>query len=229
MQNSTLTFKVAVLTFLFFLGCHSSAQSEGSVKDSPNELAISLLQYLQQLGDLCDCFFTIEESWTQGEPMNSLSSHLVPATLGSGDAQQELKKLTKLVPNLVFEVDAQNPAIIHVIDSRLAQLHSYSMDQTVHGIDFTGKVNDLLVEISRKGIKISPQTGFAVGDPLATRMDATTVVQVKQDHATVRALLSDSIPLKSYSRILWTASTERHTGAVTVVNFTGPRTVKDKP
>jgi hypothetical protein len=199
------------------------------MKDTTSEPAISLLQYLYQLGDACNCFFTVEETWTQGEPMNSLSSHLVPAVPGSGDAQQELKKLTKLIPNLAFEVDAQNPAIIHVIDSRLAQLHSYSMEQTVRGVDFTGKVNDLLAEISHQGIKVSPQTGFVVGDPLAMKMDVTTVVHVKQAQTTVRTLLSGSLPLKEYSRVLWTASTERHTGAVTVVNFTGPRMVKDKP
>jgi hypothetical protein len=227
MLNLVFRFMV-VLTLLFASGC-AFAQTKEPVMNGTREQTVSLLQYLYKLGDACDCFFTIEESWTYGEPMNSLASHLVPASTGTGDAQRELQRLTGIVPHLAFKVDSQNPAIFHVMDSRLARLQSYSMEQTVSSIDFTGKLNGLIKELSGKGISISPQTGFVAGDPLAVKMDLTTLVHVKEDRINVRVLLTDAIPLKNYSHVLWTASTERHPGAVTVVNFTGPRTTAGKP
>src|SRR5437016_4817882 len=228
MGNLTIRLAVAVLTLALAASCSSPVKPEKTMGENGNEQGIPLLDYLHKLGDASDCFFTIEESWAQGEPMNSLASYVVPDEAMKGESRDQLQKLAALVPNLTFQVDADTPRIIHIIDRRLAGLGSYSMVQTVRSIDFTGKTNDLVAELSRQGIQIAPQTSFVIGDPLAMRVDVTTVVHVKGDHLTVRSAISNFIPLDNYSRIIWIATTERRAGSITYINMRGPRSFKEQ-
>jgi hypothetical protein len=208
-------------------GC-SLAQPEKPMSKDTSATTVPLLAYLHKLGDTYDCFFTMEESWLQGEPMNFLASYPVPDEQAKAKLQQELDKLAALVPHLVFQSDADNPRIIHVIDERVWDLASYSMSQVIPSIDYTGKGNDMVNELAKRGIRVAPQTGFVIGDPLAMRIDVTTTFHMKGERMTVRSALSNCVPLSAYSRVMWIATTERRAGSVTQINLRGPRSYKNE-
>lgn len=202
-------------------GC-SLAQPENPMsKDT--DATVPLLAYLHKLGNTYDCFFTLEESWVHGETMNFLASSPVPDEPAKGKLPQELEKLAALVPHLIFQRDPDNPRIIHVIDERVWDLASYSMSQVIPYIDYTGKSNDMVNELAKRGLRVAPQTGFIAGDPLAFRLDVTTIFHMKGERISVRSALSNCIPLANYSRVMWIATTERRVGSVTEINLRGPR------
>ena len=91
----------------------------------------------------------------------------------------------------------------------------------VPSIEFNGAIGDLIAELRQRGIPISLQTVFAIGRPLA--FDSDTRVMVKASGLPVRRILSDYIPLKGYSRVLWIAATPLRAGAETAVTFKGAK------
>ena len=219
----TKRFILAIVLLGFECGPAPRWQWVSAMDNSGQDGATPVLAYLAQLGDRFDCYFTIEESWSGSEIMNSLASHLVsPSKAGPDDLNQRLLELSASVPSFTFKIDENNGRIVHVIDSRLQRLSPYSMDRVVSRLEFDGGVDDLVRAIARNGVAISPQTGFGVGDPVVERRDWTTVVHINAEGLTVRALLSDFIPLKNYERVMWVATTERRKGAITQVNFKGP-------
>ena len=190
---------------------------------SDEQTSVPLLSHLYWLGQEHNSFFTIEESWIDGETMNSFVSHQIPRGSTRAALEDELQRISSLVPNFNFQVDGKNPQIIHIADTRLKTVQSYSVDQVVHNIDVTGKLTDLVIEIARRRVMIALQTSRVTGDPTTNGLDFTTDVHAKADQATVRSLLSDFLPLANYRRLLWTAITERRPGAVTMVSFGGKR------
>jgi hypothetical protein len=228
MRNSIIKIILNCLVLVVASSGCSLAQPEKPMSKDTSAQTVPLLDYLHKLGDTYDCFFTLEESWLQGEPMNSLASYAVPDDSSKGKLPQELERLSALVPHLVFRSDPDNPRIIHAVDARLDDLHSYSLVQVIPSIDYTGKGNDVVGELAKRGIRVAPQTGFAIGDPLAMRIDATTTFHMKGERMTVRSALSNCVPLSAYSRVMWIATTERRAGSITQVNLRGPRSYKNE-
>jgi hypothetical protein len=215
-------FTFPVLMLLAGLGLAGRWQRLSAMDNTGQDATIPVSEYLEQLGNQFDCHFTIEESWAHSEIMNSLASSLVsPHTPKPDDLNQRLAELSQTVPNFSFRIDKENGRIVHVIDSRLEQVNSYSLDQVVPRFEFDGTLDDLVRAISRNGIKVAPQNSFGLGDPMASRRDFTTIVHVNAEKRSVRALLSDFLPLKNYVRVMWVATTERREGAITQVNFKG--------
>jgi hypothetical protein len=182
----------------------------------------TLMQYLSQLGDRFDEYFTIEESWDGSEAENSLSSFPFSVPERELDPEAALQNLARIVPHFTYVRDAANSRIVHVIDGRLAQLPRYAMTRDLPKFTFRGKLDELVQQLATLGIGVAPRMNFVVGDPLAMKKDWTTVLDVDSGENTVRGLLSDFVPLAGYSRVIWTASTQRNDHATTIVNFRGP-------
>jgi len=115
---------------------------------------VPLLLHLNNLGNEHDVFFTIESSWS-GDEAKTLAAYPIPQDYKEAALEDELRRLSGVVPNLTFEADPKNPQIIHAIDMRLAGWPSYGLDQVLQDIDFTGALYKLLQELTRRGIPLA--------------------------------------------------------------------------
>ena len=199
----------------------SSAQRTTSGPQASGE-SIPLEDRLMELGHKYDCYFTVEEGWQEAEAVNAFSTALVGRPAETGTLQQALDQIAKYVPSLRFELRQQKDRpIVHVIDKRLDGQGGYALARVIESYEFSGTTGGLVADLGKRGIAISSQTVFAIGRPLA--FDRDTRVTVKAAGLTVRRILSDGIPLKGYSRVIWTAATKLSAGAGTVVTFKGAR------
>ncbi len=158
------------------LSAEESEKSGAMIRKESIEL--SLLQFLEKLGDSYDVFFTVEEAWQTGESTNQLSSHPVHVSPERTNLQQELEELQEMVANFYYWVNESNPQIVHVIDERLKEVWSYGMDETIKAIEFNGNVVELIQDINKKGIGISFKNQFLISD--LKRMDFTVPIRLTQ-------------------------------------------------
>ncbi|HKF23516.1 MAG TPA: hypothetical protein VKE93_18225, partial [Candidatus Angelobacter sp.] len=203
--------RAGAVTIVNFRGWHSNV---------PTRVPVSWQLYW--LGEEHNVFFTIEESWIPGEAWNAFEFQYISREGTAASLEDELQRLSNIVPNFTYQADLANPRIIHIKDARLAQIPNYSPDQTVHGIELTGTPLDLTNTIARRGIGISFPTAVLCAS-VCRLPDQFTVLHVKAGPSTVRFLLTNFLPLETYSRVLWTTQTERRDGAVTQVDFHGRR------
>lgn len=198
---------LATVNAFSFASHGASSMNQISEKNSKPLPALLL-----KLGQKYDCYFTIEEAMADGEPINSLEAQWVQMRSAQPSLAQELDQLRQTVPNLTYEVDRTNPRIVHLIDSRLAQVDKYSLEGMIKTIDFKGTVNDLVTEIARQGLPISPPNFIFTHE----QPDFSTKVEVKGDNLKVREALSHFISLEGRgSRVLWIARTKLIQGELT--------------
>lgn len=193
----------------------------GRQTEEPKKQETFLMQYLVELGNKYNCFFTIEEAWRDGDPMNKMESYSFQKLSGNEGLQLALGKLRRAVSNFTFEIDKRNPRIVHIIDARLIQQKEYGLEKVLSSIDFKGNINDLVTAISRQGVAISPPVLTDAHEGM-TR-DSGTIVQMKGKELKVRDVLSNSIPLEGRGRILWIARTKLGKGEVSYVQFRGQK------
>jgi|GEM_PF-3082407 len=190
-------------------------------QDNSKKQETGLLQYLTRLGDAYDCFFTVEEAWKEGEAKNKIESETLQMPFKRNGLVPELEQLRQSLPLLIFEIDKENPRIIHIIDSRLMQQKGYGLDSVLKSIDFTGSVNELVTEISKQGVPIS--TPMLTDTHEIMFRDFTTTVQVRGAGLKVRDALSNFIQLNGRGRILWIARTKLGQGEASEILFRGPQ------
>src|SRR5713101_7388071 len=119
---------------------------------SQNSREMGLIGILFGLGRDYDCFFTVEEAWQESEPGIRLESWTARRSSQKVDLTLELEQLRQTVLDFIYEIDAANPRIVHVMDARLKRQKGYALEATIASLDFTGKVNELPNEIGKQGI-----------------------------------------------------------------------------
>jgi hypothetical protein len=211
--------KLVLMAILMSLPGSLSARTpqiaSGAAKNSD-----TVLHIFDELGNQYDRFFTVEEAWTETEPMNLLKDGMVQRPKPTGNVFRDLDQLRKLIPDFTYYADKRNPRIIHVSDSRVAQQKGYGLDQVVKEINFEGLAFDLVNVIGQQGIRVSSRGPIDTTEMLF--LDLVTRVHVKGKRLTVRDALSNSIPLEGRSsRILWIAETKLGIGEITYVRFRG--------
>jgi hypothetical protein len=177
---------------------------------------VPLAQLLTILGDTYGRFFTIEEGWKAGEPMNSLEARQVRQPSENKGLGRELEQLRQTVTDFTYQVSTTNPRIVHIIDSRLVQQKGYGLESTLKTIDFVGPTSDLVVAIGQQGIPVATQRALFTNE----FQDYATVVRAKGNGLKVRDALSTFLPLdERKGRILWIARTKLARGELTYVYF----------
>jgi RNA recognition motif-containing protein len=178
---------------------------------------LPLLNYLVQLGQAYDCFFTIEEAHeVSDQPNDVMEGRWIQASSSRKNLRDELEHLRQVVPNFTYEFSKNEPRIIHIKDARLAHQKGSGLDSVLKSIDFTGRLNDLPQAISKQGVAVSGQSVIFTNE---TR-DFTTMIQIKADTLKVRDVLTDFVPLKGrLMKILWIAKTELGQGKVSYVYY----------
>jgi hypothetical protein len=136
---------------------------------------ITLPILLGRLGKNCDCVFTIEEAWTDGEASNEMEATFLREPVPLDSPNQVMKQLTKIVPNFTYEVDNIDSRIIRIKDKRLAQVKGYVLDQEMGPFEFQGPLLKLVEAIASTGVPIRPTYGGLIGEEI----DRHTKVSVK--------------------------------------------------
>jgi hypothetical protein len=181
--------------------------------------SLPLLTYLGELGKDHDRFFTLEEAWKEGEPINKVEGVWAESAAERKSFDQELRQLVQTIPRLRYKIDQTNVKIVHLIDERLADQQGYGIEGELRSIDFTGKVDDLVSEIRRQGSPVSRPLLMDTREFL----DHETVVHVRGERLKVRAALTDFVPLQGrVGRILWIARTKLGRGETTYVYYPYP-------
>ena len=200
-----------------------SAMILGAQSNVPpaGEGQMAFVDSLVEIGEKFDCYFTFEEGWKDGEAANATSSYLIRRPVVNTNVRQVLAEIAKSVPHVRFEFQQTDHLLVHAIDTRLDAQKEYALSLVVRSIDLVGPPVQLVAELKKQGVPISLQSVFPIGRPLM--VDRSTRLNVRASGMTVRKILSDFIPLKGYSRVLWIGTTKLMPGSETVVNFNGPK------
>jgi hypothetical protein len=179
----------------------------------------TLGEFLVLKGVENDCYFTLEYLGRNNLVWPVLNNlHIVD--YGSIPSLQNL--LIKLRNDLKrFHVVQSicNPSVIRIIDHRLVGCPRYALNKRAT-IRFSGLLQDLPDELG-------PLLGGSVNgrfrdfNPLYPE-DLVTKAKINAKKAPVRMLLTEHVPLSSYSRVLWVAETLiDSTGPVTSIHYEG--------
>ena len=183
---------------------------------------IWIWQYLPQMAKRLDCFYTLEL-----KPSN------VFARPGVEDVtdDQSIKTVSALVKKLQAELttfvvtqDENNPRIIHLKVTILADDKEYVLDQKTT-INYTGRLRFLPDTLGQQNhLPIITQDVFS---DAVISIDISTIVSFSATNSTLRSILTDCVPLAQYNRLLWYAETKIRDGKVyTQINYEGPTVSK---
>jgi hypothetical protein len=197
----------------------NNAQGEAVESREHKSEKIPLEAFLRELGEKNNCYFTLEEAWREHRGEDLLGGTWVAREEKNGSVTDILAGLQKKNSNLHFEPDSKNPQIIHIIDSRLKRINDYSLDQTLMTFTFTGTTSQLISYLAQQGVGVR-EAVQPVGPILI--VDSTTV-SIKTEHAKVRDILSEYLPLDSYNHLLWKAVTRFRADNITDITFYGPQ------
>lgn len=188
-------------------------------KESSVTVKVPLRQRLVEIGQTYNCFFTLEEAWEADESRNVMESRESHTYARKQGLILELDELRQNVPNVRYEIDKNNPRIIHVIDSRLTQ-SNYGLESIINNIDFNGRLHELITTIAKQKIPIALPILMDIHEGMF--QDTRTTIQVKGNNLKVRDALSEFIPLAGRSRILWIARTKLGENQISYIHFVGP-------
>ena len=173
---------------------------------------VSLREALWQAAAENDCVFTLEYSygdryeyrgrefklseWMEMVPVKPFDNH--------SSLQDYLRELTVSVPRFSFQIDQNNPRVIHIIDSRLKTVREYALAQTVKQASYDGLLHEFPDYLGGMGFRISSRRTSATTDT----GNLSTTVHLRRNNSTIRDLLTTAFPMdKRTPRILWTART----------------------
>jgi hypothetical protein len=210
----------AFLLSIVLAGVQSPVDSyEGPIGNKSQVRSVTLLQFLREMGNRYNQFFTLDEAAKPGKSDNWMEVYSIQRSRQKIGLTQELTRLQHLVPNFTYEIDSAKPQIIHIIDSRLTQQQGYGLEDLVKRINFTGIGFDLVNAIGEQGIPITARGAADASELLS--MDFATKFHVEGDGLKVRDALSNFIPLHGRRPILWIARTRLGKGEKTYVQFYG--------
>lgn len=202
-----------------------AAFTVGALRAEEPEVAIdkpTLDLKLIQLGNRFDCWFTIEyagDRKTDNSLLRFSRTNLeVPNSVTSRDILAETLKRQLTFAHI--KVSSFNPCVIHLIDAALDSDDRYQMAAKTT-VTFSGVLGALPQSIGERVKGISSRKG---GSNLDFFDDTTTRVTIRAKQQPVRDILTNSIPLNNYTRILWAAeSFERDGKLETWIQFYGPK------
>lgn len=163
-----------------------------------------LFDYLFTVVPELDCRFTVERLG-EGAALTPGLELVTGRTAASAKSIEALMVELKLnLSGLDVRQDKATPMIIHLVDKRVSGMHDYPLDRDV-SVDFRGYIDSLPDAIGKSFAegRIKSHPSFII--PPMTFVDGITVVDVHAKSLPVRQVLTDCVPLKNYSRVLWVA------------------------
>lgn len=191
---------------------HLCATAGGTPVAKP---AISLEDYLLRTGKRLNCHFTIEAFWKDSwanERRERVLFFLFPNPIReTPDTVDALASaLEKGLPDVKVVRNLKHPNVIHLVDQALIGREDYVMDKKVD-LEFSGPLSRLSVELNRQYLRVGPPSVSFI-EP-GSFDDSVTDVSFRASGETVRDILTNRVPLKGYSPIVWRAITYDRNGA----------------
>ncbi|HVA47141.1 MAG TPA: hypothetical protein VNH11_12305 [Pirellulales bacterium] len=195
----------------------ASAAAEDAEDDAPRTLF--WWQYLYEVGEQHDCWFTIEEL---KEPISDAIAPVdltLTVTERARTREAAIQIVSARFPWLKFIENKKHSNVIHVVDEKLLGINNYAIEKTAD-VDFVGLVDDIVFQLHTQVPSIDGRrvcfTGRGPGD-------GYTEVAFRAIGRKVRDILTDCVPRRrGYSRFLWRAeTTRRDDGAQTTVEYGG--------
>ena len=185
--------------------------------------------YLAELPKQLDCHFTIERmGFMPGKKRDPSPFHRYDLTLDANinTVQGLVEKLRREMKGIAVIQDTKSPVVIHLVEERLLKIEDYVMEKKVD-ITYSGLIDKLAVELGKHVSGIGPRRGGPIGEGLG---DFYTQVKVNAKNQTVREVLTECVPLKDYSRVLWDTRTwKKKDGQYqTIVRYHGLRRLPPK-
>jgi hypothetical protein len=167
---------------------------------------VALGRHLADLGVKFDCYFTFEEMPQNGGLALDLDDVDEKLSNGASSLDEALDELAGELKRFRLLRAKENPAVVHIIDVRLDKLNDYPLEKRTD-VDCSGRILDLVAELDVKLDHNIRNKKWLTPHEMRF-LDLTTQVNVTAKGATARRILTDFVPLSSYSRVLWTAETE---------------------
>jgi hypothetical protein len=206
-----ISFSFVVLHFFCLPFCAQVTGNQNQITQK------TLNESLRMVGDVYDCYFTVEEALVSGDQLTSIEEHRVSLDMNNKSLRQVLDIVRMAVPNLTYELDTKSPRIVHVIDRRLLGQKRYAMEESIDQLQFEGFNFDFVQAIALKNIKISAAGPLSTGEALA--VDFKTRVNVNVRNIKVRDLLTRAVPVLGRQRILWYSRTDLESNSTTYIRF----------
>jgi hypothetical protein len=201
-------------------GAAQRANPDAIPAPPPREEPISVEEYLAEMGEKLDCFFTIEDDL---DPEGALPwiryIDIVPdGDIDTIDALVEW--LDERLEGVIAARSLKHPRVVHLIAESLVE-DGYVMDEQVDTV-FSGCISMLPYHL---GTILNWRINQPSGRPMPGIFgDFETGVAVDAKQETVRDVLTDAVPFDYYCRFPWEANREYGTmGDPIVVVFFGPR------
>jgi hypothetical protein len=174
---------------------------------------------LSLIGKDLKCYFTLEKVERDGDDPKADPVDVMDDEVFT-DIDTALAKLSKHVEGFSFIKNKEHPNVVHVIENCLLKTPEYPLDKKV-SVQFSGTPLGLIKSLERQETGIEIRRG---GDNTQAFDDDVTEIQVQAKEKTVRAILTDCIPLKGYNPKIWIAETRFERGKPrTIVQFHGPK------
>jgi hypothetical protein len=181
---------------------------------------ISLDDYLAEMGEALDCFFTFEDV-----PDSEGSLPWIEYIAITPDS--EIESIDDLVDKLNEELDGVTvvrslayPSVVHLIADVLMQ-EGYVMEDEVD-VEYSGDIGSLPYHL---GTLLDGRIGMPSGGPInGIPGDSVTQVDINVQNQSVRDVLTGAVPFNEYNRIPWESYPEQENGSSrVVVRYFGPR------
>jgi len=198
-----------------YASAHYVSAEEIPTENYVGGIDTNLYQTLNEIGTALNCHFTIEDSSQDSAPLRQRpmpdlpTPTLIPATITLLQSQ---------LPDCRVFQDAKVNSVIHVEFAGLEADNEYVLSK-LRDLDFSGPIYGLELKISKaEGKRLQINDGF--GSLILTDFTPTSVHATNESN---RAILTDSLPLNRYDRILWEAYTDYGvSNAGTLMQFNGP-------
>lgn len=193
---------------------------ENAVRHTPSNEREFWEHYLASTGKSLGCHFTIEILVRELDDPKSSSRFFVDDDKEVKTVDEVIDKASKKTEGLIFVKNKNNPQIVHVIDDDLRKIPGYAIDQKMD-LKYSGFLDEISKAIETKFPALGPRRSgdlakFLIADPV-------TEIEIDAKDQVVRDILTDCVPLKGYSPLLWRAETERAEGkGKTIVQYYGP-------
>jgi hypothetical protein len=173
--------------------------------------------FLQEAGNKCDVYFTLEGAYEGTTYSSMLLGQRVTSQGLPADVESLIFALTNSIPNLTVKADAANKLIYHIMDKRLLASKDYVMNEVLESVKFDGNAAGLVDRIKEKLPRLSNQS---FGQAPVLVINNTTGIALDAKTVSVRDALSNGVNLVGYNRLVWTSFTSLETYQ-TMVHFLG--------
>lgn len=177
---------------------------------------VRLMDVLGKAGQKMDCYFTIEHVVQDSDALDMRNVSLDPGKIGEASTVADAVKVLKEELGhleLTAYRSKENPAVVHILGKALENRRDYWLNRRVD-FAFSGMLSSGFEKLVKGIENVEEQRVFVTWDVYG--FGSATTVRISAENTAIRRILSDSIPLSRYARVLWYCRSRQSGGKVIV-------------